>query len=68
MKAVHDEDDEAKLIADDDRSLFTAALDPRSSARHGERMQLTVNPAQFHFFDPETGLSLAAEPTFAEAV
>ena len=68
VKAVLDEDDEAKLIADDDRSLFTAAVDPRSSARHGDKVQLTVNPARFHFFDPDTGLSLAAEPTLAAAV
>jgi len=68
VKAVHDEDDEAKLIADDDRSLFTAAVDPRSSARHGEKVRLSVNPAHFHFFDPDTGLSLRAEPMLAEAV
>ncbi len=68
VKAVHDEDDEAKLIADDDRSLFTAAVDPRSSARHGEKVRLSVNPAHFHFFDPDTGLSLRAEQMLADAV
>jgi len=68
VKAVHDEDDEAKLIADDDRSLFTAAVDPRSSARHGEKVRLSVNPARFHFFDPDTGLSLRAEQMLADAV
>jgi multiple sugar transport system ATP-binding protein len=67
VKAVLEGDDDAKLLADDDRSLFTARVDPRTSARQGQRVRLTVNPARFHFFDPETGLSLAGEPALAGA-
>ena len=67
MRSAHDPDDEAKLLADDTGSLFTAAIDPRTRARQGERVRLTVNPARFHFFDPETGTSLRPEPTLAGA-
>ena len=61
-RATHGSDDEAKLLADDSRALFTAAIDPRARARQGERVRLTVNPARFHFFDPATGSSLGTMP------
>jgi multiple sugar transport system ATP-binding protein len=43
-------------------TLFTARIDPRSTARQGSRLSLAVDPAAFHFFDVETGAALAAEP------
>ena len=52
------------LLADAS-TLFTARVDPRTRARRGGRLRLAVDPARFHFFDPETGSSLlleAAEP------
>ena len=61
LRAVHDEGEAgAKLLADDARALFTARVDARTSARAGATLRLAVNPAGFHFFDPETGVSLAA--------
>jgi multiple sugar transport system ATP-binding protein len=66
-RATQDTEDEAKLLADDSRALFTAAIDPRTRARQGERVRVTVDPARFHFFDPETGTSLRREPTLAGA-
>ena len=61
LRAVHDEGEAgAKLLADDARALFTARVDARTSARAGGTLRLAVNPAGFHFFDPETGVSLAA--------
>jgi multiple sugar transport system ATP-binding protein len=52
-------DDQATLLADE-RALFNARVPPGTGARVGERVSLTVNPARFHFFDPETGESLLA--------
>jgi len=49
--------DDATLLADDD-SLFTARVDPATNGRVGEPLELTVDPAKFHFFDVETGRSL----------
>jgi multiple sugar transport system ATP-binding protein len=42
------------------QALFTARVDARCTARVGERLQLAVDPARFHFFDPDTGGRLAA--------
>ena len=55
-------------ILADEGTLFTARVDPRTSARVGERIRLAVDPARFHFFDPESGRSLvgaaaAEQPT-----
>jgi multiple sugar transport system ATP-binding protein len=36
-----------------------ARLDPRSKARRGEELELWVDTDKLHFFDPETGRSLA---------
>ena len=47
-----------QLLADDQRSLFTASVDPRTTARPGGRMRLAVDPRAFHFFDPSTGETL----------
>jgi len=37
------------------QALFTARVDARCTARVGDRLQLAVDPARFHFFDPDTG-------------
>ena len=61
LRAVHDEgESDARLLADDERALFTARVDARTTARPGGKLRLSVNPAAFHFFDPDTGASLAA--------
>jgi multiple sugar transport system ATP-binding protein len=51
--------EDATLLADEE-SLFTARVDPRTSARPAGRLTLAVDPARFHFFDPDTGESLLA--------
>ncbi|MGZ4388680.1 MAG: ABC transporter ATP-binding protein [Gaiellaceae bacterium] len=52
------EQDETSLLAEFDRTLFTARVDPRTSARVGGTMQLAIDPSRFYFFSPETGESL----------
>jgi multiple sugar transport system ATP-binding protein len=49
-------------LADDSHALVNARVDPRSSARVGDRVTLTVDPARLHFFDVETGASLLDTP------
>ncbi len=58
LREVHDDED-AQLLAEGD-SMFTARVDPRTSAVVGGTVTLAVNPAGFHFFDPETGQTLRA--------
>jgi len=51
-------------------TLFTARVDPRTAARVGGRIELAIDPARLHFFDPETGRRLVAatpEPELAGA-
>jgi multiple sugar transport system ATP-binding protein len=50
-------DDQATILVESS-SLFTARVDPRTSARSGSSIVLAVDPARFHFFDAQTGASL----------
>jgi multiple sugar transport system ATP-binding protein len=54
------EEDQTGLLRSD-LALFTARVDARTSARPGADLRLAVDPARFHFFDPQTGASLTAE-------
>ena len=67
VRAAADHEEGAQLLADA-RSLFTARVDPRTSARVGSRLRLAVNPAGFHFFDPDSGLALRDRDREAELV
>ena len=53
------EDEDASLLATES-TLFTARLDPRTTARQGHGLDVAVDPSRFHFFDPDTGAALAA--------
>jgi multiple sugar transport system ATP-binding protein len=46
------------LIADDTRALFTACIDGQRPVAPGTALELAVDPARFHFFDPDTGAVL----------
>jgi multiple sugar transport system ATP-binding protein len=50
-------DGEASLLAQE-QALIGARIDPGANVTVGGPLTLTVDPARFHFFDPETGLSL----------
>jgi multiple sugar transport system ATP-binding protein len=60
LRAAVDEEDRS-LLADSQTSLFNARINPRARAKAGERLQLAVRPADFHFFDLATGQNLLAE-------
>jgi multiple sugar transport system ATP-binding protein len=49
--------DEAALLQES-RALFSARVDPRAPVRVGEPLELSVDPARLHFFDPESGRTL----------
>jgi multiple sugar transport system ATP-binding protein len=57
VDAGQTEDDEGTLLAQEE-ALFSARVDPRVSAAVGQPLALAVDPARFHFFDIEDGLSL----------
>ena len=62
IATVAGEDDAALVV---EGSLFTARVDPATSARPGAPLQLAVDPSRFHYFDPETGLRHEPERALA---
>jgi multiple sugar transport system ATP-binding protein len=60
-----DTGDEDAALAAVEGSLFTARVDPGTSARPGSPLQLAVDPSRFHYFDPETGLRLEPDRALA---
>ena len=58
-------EDAGTLLAEEDRALFCARIDPRTSARVGEALRLAVEPSRLYFFSPETGESLLGRPALA---
>jgi multiple sugar transport system ATP-binding protein len=53
--------DELHAQAAENKSRFVAQLDPRTQVREGDKIDLLVDTARFHFFDPETGLGIYNE-------
>jgi multiple sugar transport system ATP-binding protein len=57
--------DEDTALAAVEGSLFTARVNPATSARPGSPLRLAVDPSRFHYFDPETGHTLEPDRTLA---
>ena len=55
------------LLADEDRATLTAVVDPRVRPATGDAIELTIDSARLHAFDPETGLALALDGAAAPA-
>jgi multiple sugar transport system ATP-binding protein len=55
-------DDEETLLAEPQRSRFTARLDMRRTVRHGENVELWFDTDRLYVFDPETGDAISAAP------
>jgi multiple sugar transport system ATP-binding protein len=53
------EEQDATLLAEDDRARFTARIEGRRRFAAGETVEFTVQPETLHLFDPETGLAIA---------
>jgi multiple sugar transport system ATP-binding protein len=54
--AIEGESD--KLLADDERALFTARVDARTRARPGSPLELALDPSRFHYVDASSGTRL----------
>jgi multiple sugar transport system ATP-binding protein len=63
VRAAAGEDDAA--LGAVEGSLFTARVDPGTSAKPGTPLRLAVDPSRFHYFDPETGLRLEPDRALA---
>jgi multiple sugar transport system ATP-binding protein len=50
--------DAMEQTAEAGESTFLARLNPRTTAREGEPIELVVDVGRLHFFDPETGLGI----------
>jgi multiple sugar transport system ATP-binding protein len=55
-------DQEAVRQAGADTTNVIARLNPRTSARNGERIELEVDTRRLHFFDPDDGTAIYGEP------
>jgi multiple sugar transport system ATP-binding protein len=51
------ESDDNQLLAET-RTQFNARIDAHVHVRPGERLDLSVDPSRFHFFDADTGVAL----------
>ena len=59
--AVDDGDEAVPLLADlSDKARFCARVDSRSAVKPGAPVTLSVDPARFHYFDPQTGRAIRA--------
>ncbi len=47
--------DEATLLADDERTMFTARVDPRRAPRVGTPIELAIDNERAHFFELDDG-------------
>jgi multiple sugar transport system ATP-binding protein len=59
---VSKEEEEAEaLAAGEGRSVWTARVNPRTTARPGRTLDLAVDNSELHFFDRDTGLAIGRE-------
>ena len=59
MAAIAPEDEDfIPLVEAEGKTSFTARVDPRTKARPGSTVRLSVDPERFHFFDRETGVAI----------
>jgi multiple sugar transport system ATP-binding protein len=63
VRAAHDAEDvdDGMLLADDERSQFTARVDGRFAVHAGDEVTLAVDASALHAFDPDSGLALGAQ-------
>ena len=59
VRAATDEGERATLLAGHPHATFTAVIDEGVAPQTGQTLSLAVDPARFHFFDPQTAHLLA---------
>jgi multiple sugar transport system ATP-binding protein len=65
-EAIELEGEDGDRLVADEGALINARVDPRTAARVRTGLSIAVDPARFHFFDPETGMSLLEHPELPE--
>jgi len=58
-------DDEGKLFANDQRAVFTAVVGAKRGIAPASEVELAIDHARLHFFDPATGLVADADTPVA---
>jgi multiple sugar transport system ATP-binding protein len=61
--APQGEEEEPATLLYEGKALWTARVNARSGVRAGDRIELTVNTGNMHFFDPESGLAIGGGVT-----
>ena len=51
-----DEGEDISVLGDETK--FIARINPNSTVEEGQKINLAIDPAKLHFFDPETGLAI----------
>jgi len=57
-EAIEAEGEDDATLVTEENALLNARVDARTAGRVGGSLRLAVDPARFHFFEPETGASL----------
>ena len=51
-----DEGEDISVLGDETK--FIARINPNSNVEEGQKINLALDPAKLHYFDPETGLAI----------
>jgi multiple sugar transport system ATP-binding protein len=60
LHAIQDEAIQPLGLIGEEKCVFCARVDPRTSAAPERSIRLTVDPSRFYFFDPKTGQAIEA--------
>jgi multiple sugar transport system ATP-binding protein len=63
LAAAADEGAEDILPLITERAQFCARVDARTRAKPGKSVRLSIDPGRFHYFEPDTGVAIAADRT-----
>ena len=66
VAAASDEGEELTFIAEG-ANLFCARVDARTHSRPGDSIRLSIDPARFHYFDPQSGIAIETSKAAATA-
>jgi multiple sugar transport system ATP-binding protein len=61
-------EEDASIPLAENKSLWTARVNARSSVRSGQQIELALDTSRFRFFDPESGLAVGVDAPAEEAL
>ncbi len=59
-KQAQEADETEQLTAEEGQTLWTARVNPKTSARTGRTIELAIDHRGLHYFDPESGQAIVA--------